>query len=387
MALAPFEAAAVALGAGAALLSVAGTLHAARWAWAPPRLAQGWRPFASVLVPCKGHHPGLHENALAFARQDYPAYELLFLVDAKDDPCVEALERAAAEEPRIRIALAGPSTQAATGKVAAQLSGVVQASTRAEVLVFADADARPPPRWLAALVEPLGDPRVGGVTGYRWYLPEGRATPWTMLRDAWNAVGLDALTMRRFRFLWGGSMAVRRADFDRSDVRARWATTVVEDVALTRAIEGLGLSIAFAPGAMVASPEMWTREEVQEWVVRQAALTRVAMPHLFLFAGLAYGASLVSFAVGLVLLAGGSSEVLAWAGAAMLLPVLTAAPRAALRDAMVRRHLPLARARPPAERVAHLALAVLMPLAMLPTLAAARRVRAIAWRGRTYPLS
>ena len=162
---------------------------------APPSSA-GLKPATPHRPPCKGEHPGFAANARALVAQDYPGYEVLFVVDDADDPCARALAGLAGHEVRFRVLRTDPAFagEAASGKIAAMRTALAQADARSEVLVFADADARPPPGWLACLVAPLADPRVGGTTGYRWYHAEGRATPWTALRDGWNAVGLDALT-------------------------------------------------------------------------------------------------------------------------------------------------------------------------------------------------
>lgn len=382
------EALAALLGAGALLLSVAGTLHAARWARAPVSPSSAWRPFATVLVPCKGEHQGFEDNARAMAAQDYPGYELLFVVDEKDDPCALALERLRLEGLPCRVLLSEPEVVGddwSTGKVVAQLTGVRYASEASEVLVFADADARPGPGWLAAMVAPLAEPHVGGVTGYRWYWAPSRPTFWTALRDAWNAVGLDAMTMARFRFLWGGSMAVRKRDFARMPIADEWRRHVSEDVGLTRAVQALGLEVAFAPGALVASPEDWGRREVLEWVVRQTALTRASMPGLWRFAVAVYAASLALLALGLALALAWPTPLLGLAGLAMLAPVLSAAPRAWLRERLVRRVLPAAE-RPAGQRSLVLLLSMALPAFMLWALARSRRVAEIPWRGRTYPL-
>jgi cellulose synthase/poly-beta-1,6-N-acetylglucosamine synthase-like glycosyltransferase len=381
------EAFALLVGSGALLLSLAGTLHAARWSRAP--LVQGARkPFATVIVPCKGEHAGFGANARALAAQDYPAYEALFVVDDKDDPCARALEglRLGAQ---VHTVLSEPEVVGddwATGKIVAQLTGARHASPRSELLVFADADARPGPGWLAALAAPLEDPRIGGATGYRWYHAEGRGSLWTALRDAWNAVGLDAMTMARLRFLWGGSMAVRRADFERSSVRAQWKRHVSEDVGLTRAIQGLGLELAFAPGAMVASPEDWSRRDVLAWVVRQTALTRTSLPAVTRFAWVVYGASAALLVAGLGLVATWPSPALGLAGGLMLTPVAGALPRAGFRARMVRRALPGLAARPRRERMVQLLLTWVIPWFMLWALWRARGVKAITWRGRQYTL-
>lgn len=378
------------VGAGAFLGALGATFAALRWARAPVGPAGSWRPFATVIVPCKGEHPGFADNVRALAGQDYPAYELLFVVDAKDDPCAMMLDRLRAEGLRFRVLLAAPDEVGAdwaTGKVVAQLTGVARAAADSTVLVFADADARPTPRWLACLVAPLEDPGIGGVTGYRWYRSDARPTLWTAVRDAWNAVGLDAMTMPQLRFLWGGSMAVRRADFARSDVRARWRWTVSEDVGLTRAMRGLGLGLAFAPGAIVASPEDWSPAQVREWVVRQTALTRHALPGLYAFAWAVYALSVVLLVLGAALVLAWPGPTLGLAGLGMLAPVLSAVPRAAARMRLVARAHPGALERPAARTAVHLALGVAMPLVMLGALARARRVREVVWRGRAYLLT
>jgi hypothetical protein len=313
---------------------------------------------------------------------------MVFVLDEPGDPCAKPLELEAARAPHARVlyrAGDGPGGWA-TGKIAAQLDGVAAADPRSEVLVFADADARPEPGWLAALVDPLRHADVGGVTGYRWTMAATRATRWTALRDAWNAVGLDVMAMQRYRFLWGGSMAVRRADFERSDVRARWQRTVSEDVGLTRAMKALGLRIAFAPGALVATCEDWRRAEVEEWVVRQAALTRAAMPRVFRFAAFVYVASLVLLASGAALVLAAPSPLLRVAGACMLLPIASGLPRAWLRERVVRAHMPAARAQDARERALQMLASVAVPAFMLWSLWRARRTERIDWRGRRYEL-
>lgn len=378
-------AAVVALGAVAATL--AGTWQAARGPRLPP--PTGWRPFATVIVPCKGEHPGLAENAAALLAQDYGPHEVLFVLDDAADASAPALRSAVATAKHARLVWTRPDLVGdgwATGKIVAQLTGVRAGDPRSEVFVFADADARPPPGWLGALVDPLGHADVGGVTGYRWYTAASRATAWSALRDAWNAVGLDALSMERFRFLWGGSMAVRRADFDRSAVHTQWRTTVSEDVGLTRAVRALGLGLAFTPAAMVASPEDWTPAQVKEWVVRQAALTRASMPGVFRFAGAVYALSVALLVVGLALVGTWPSPLWGWLGTMMLVPVASALPRAWLRERMIRATLPAARAQPRRERALQLGMSLVVPGFMLWALHRARRQQAIEWRGRRYEL-
>jgi len=44
-----------------------------------------YAPFATVIAPCKGMDDGLEENLAALLEQDYPNYEVIFVVDDKND--------------------------------------------------------------------------------------------------------------------------------------------------------------------------------------------------------------------------------------------------------------------------------------------------------------
>src|SRR5215213_6377177 len=43
-------------------------------------------PYASVIAPCRGLDQGLRENLAGLFRQDYPAYEIVFILDSATAP-------------------------------------------------------------------------------------------------------------------------------------------------------------------------------------------------------------------------------------------------------------------------------------------------------------
>src|SRR5690348_14015920 len=51
-----------------------------------------YAPFATVIAPCKGIDEGLEENLSALLQQEYPDYEVIFVVDSESDPAVEVIE-------------------------------------------------------------------------------------------------------------------------------------------------------------------------------------------------------------------------------------------------------------------------------------------------------
>ena len=83
-------------------------------------------------------------------------------------------------------------------------------------------------------------------------------------------------------FAWGGSMAIRAADFRRLGIaEAYWANTVSDDYALTRAVREAGGKIAFEPRCLVASREESSLREFLRWSTRQIIITRVYAAHLW----------------------------------------------------------------------------------------------------------
>jgi ceramide glucosyltransferase len=248
-------------------------------------LDEAYKPFATVIVPCRGVDPGLSENLAALLRLDYPKYELIFVSDSAADPSIAVIEAAidaagSNSPPTSRIVIA-PTAERSSQKVENLREAVLHARPESEVFVFVDSDARVSPQWLHAIVEPLSNPEVGASTGYRWFLAE-RPGFITELRSCWNASIASALGPNTSsNFCWGGSMAMRRETFERLGLRDKWLGTLSDDFVATRTIRNARLGIAFVPRAMAATVEDCTAAEMLEFTTRQIKITRVYMPRLW----------------------------------------------------------------------------------------------------------
>ncbi|HKX84253.1 MAG TPA: glycosyltransferase, partial [Pyrinomonadaceae bacterium] len=238
-------------------------------------------PFATVIAPCKGLDNGLKENLIALLEQDYPEYEVIFVLDDENDPAAEVIKEVMREATSATKLVTASKATVSSQKVENLREAVLHADDRSQVFVFVDSDARPSRNWLGSLVAPLANGKIGATTGYRWFISPERTFA-SELRSAWNASIASALgPNRRSNFCWGGSMAIRRATLEKLQLRERWQGVLSDDFAVTRAMNQAGLDICFVPQALTASVESCTFRETVEFTTRQMKITRVYAPHLW----------------------------------------------------------------------------------------------------------
>ncbi len=259
-------------------------------------------PFASVVAPCRGLDEDLEENLSALFRQNFPRYEVIFVVDSERDEAVSVIEkiihRRDAESQRklkensasqrlrgenipAKLVVAGKSENESQ-KVHNLREAVLHVSDESKVFVFVDSDARPTENWLRDLIAPLADEKIGAATAYRWFLSKKFSVA-SEMRAVWNASIASALGANvKSNFCWGGSMAVRRETFEKINMREKWRGTLSDDFAVTRAMKENGLAIFFVPQALAVSIENCTLKECLEFTTRQMKITRVYAPHLWI---------------------------------------------------------------------------------------------------------
>ncbi len=265
-----------------------------------------YAPFCSIIAPCRGLEQGLEANLSALFRQDFPQFEILFVVDDEKDEAVSVIKslinRRDAETLRneeklllknsaslrlcgeknvsTKLIVAG-KTKDESQKVHNLRRAVLEVSDESKVFVFVDSDARPGESWLRNLIAPLSDENIGCATGYRWFIAKNGGFS-SQMRSCWNASIASALGANtNNNFCWGGSMAIRRDVFEKLDMREKWRGTLSDDFAVTQAMKKANLPIYFVPNCLTASVEDCTWRELLEFTTRQMKITRVYAPHLW----------------------------------------------------------------------------------------------------------
>ncbi len=343
---------------------------------------------ASIFVPCRGIEKGLAENLTALLEQDHPENEVIFVVDDRDDPSVPVILNVMDGVSRSSKLVIAPAAVDSSQKVENLREAVLHAALDSEVFAFADSDMRPPPNWLSSLIAALRDEKVGASTGYRWFFSE-RPSIASELRSAWNASIASALGPdRNSNFCWGGSMAIRKATFERLEIRKRWKGTLSDDFALTRALKAAGLEIHFVPAALVPSKGDCSFAELFEFTNRQMKITRTNAPDLWALSLL--GASLFN----IVMLASVAIVVIRpfatveWVVGAITIALVSifSIGKSLVRIAAVRMSLPEFRPELIRQSISHGVLWVLTPAIFLINSLAALISRRIQWRGIEYEM-
>lgn len=285
-------------------------------------------PPASVIVPVKGFDEGLRENLAALAGLDYPDFELLIVARSAADIPPGVLPS------RSRVVLAHGADPRTSEKIQNLTAAIHAARKRSRVFAFADSDGHVTPGWLRALAVPLASDAIGASTGYRWFL--ARPNPGSIFRAVWDAVSGGMLGPHDCPFAWGGSMAIRRQTFQDAQILERWKGAISDDYILAAAIHAAGLSIAYAPAALVPSSESISFPAFLSWSRRQLTITRFYAPRLWqkgLLAHIIYCAAML----GSLSLALRGSSLGWWTLAAQLLPGMWKGSR---RAALARACLP-----------------------------------------------
>lgn len=346
-----------------------------------------YTPKATIIAPCRGMDEGLHENLAALFEQDYPEFEVIFVVDDAADEAVGIINSLVESSPKAKLVVA-PKATSSSQKVENLREAVVHAADDSRVFVFVDSDARPQNYWLRRLVAPIENDSVGAATGYRWFVSP-KPTFGSELRSAWNASIASALGPNTAsNFCWGGSMAIRRDVFDEVGMRERWAGTLSDDFVVTNTMKEVGKSIVFVPQALAVSHETCSFETMLEFTTRQMKITRVYATPLWLLSmfGSTVFLSIIAASFAIMVISRMEGWLSWFALATVVLVFGLSIGKAYLRLQAIRLALPSWDKQLQRQTVSQLTLFPVAPAIFLYNCVAALFSRRINWRGTVYEL-
>jgi ceramide glucosyltransferase len=146
---------------GAAQAWVASAL-VARFAGRPAAEPRALPP-VTVLKPLYGDEALLEEALASFCTQDYPDYQIIFGLHARDDTALPVARRVAARFPGRDITLIVDPTEHGRNRKVGNLINMLPAA-RHDLLLIADSDIHVQPDYLRRLVAALETEGVGLAT-------------------------------------------------------------------------------------------------------------------------------------------------------------------------------------------------------------------------------
>lgn len=200
----------------------------------------------SILKPLRGSEAGLADNLRSYMRQDYPGeYEVLFGVDAPDDPARAVAEQVCREFPAVaaRCTVTGEGTYANPKEYSLEQ---LAAAARHDLWVLSDSDIRVTPDFLSVVAAEFEDQRLGLETCPYRGVPG--ASFWSTL----EALGMNtefmpgvlvARLVEGMKFAVGPTIVVRRRVVEAIGGFRRVADYYIDDFLLGRYAHEKGFGV------------------------------------------------------------------------------------------------------------------------------------------------
>jgi cellulose synthase/poly-beta-1,6-N-acetylglucosamine synthase-like glycosyltransferase len=231
---------------------------------------ESYTPRCSVILPCKGIPRDFEKNVGSFLSLDYSNYKMIFALESETDTALPVIRKLIKDKPMASVVIAGLATECSQKNH--NMLAAIKNADNPEIYVFADADISPAKNWLKELVLPLSSPGITVTTGFRW-LTAVQARTCEYVHAYINIFLYVLLTFINFAggtFLWGGSMAIRRKDFDDLKVADLWSHAVVDDNSLSQLIMKKSRRSVVVPSCITKSDDLLTStKQGIAWFTRQ----------------------------------------------------------------------------------------------------------------------
>ncbi len=233
-------------------------------------------PKALICLCLRGADPFLDRTLRALLKQSHTDFHLRLMIDSETDPVWSVVNPFLREvkDPRIQVRLLTKRLPSCSLKNSALLQATEVLDNDYEILVQVDADAVPYRDWLKDLLRPFADPKVGAVSGLRWYAPKEHHLS-NVMRFYWGCSAM--IQMREFGMIWGGSMAFRRELLETTSLRDLWATSLVDDLILSKAIKQANMTVKHVPAVLV-NEESTDLNGCFQFIRRQSFMVRHSHP-------------------------------------------------------------------------------------------------------------
>ncbi|MDR0304990.1 MAG: glycosyltransferase family 2 protein [Chitinispirillales bacterium] len=233
--------------------------------------SKNFTPKCAIFIPCKGITDDFERNIERFFELPYPNYELFFAVESETDVAVGVIRQ------KIDFYKKGTLVVSEQTKFCGQknlnlVRAVEKSGENIEIFIFADSDIAPKSNWLDSLIRPFENEKITAASGFRW-LYSKTSNIGAIVHSFQNYVLFVLFVMSAKLFnsgLWGGSMAIRKKDYDALKIRERWIETSVDDLSLAEILVKNKKKIEFCFDAITDTDDTINSYfKAEKWFVRQ----------------------------------------------------------------------------------------------------------------------
>lgn len=227
-----------------------------------------------VVLCLRGADPFLRDSLTRLLASDYPDVRFRIVVDSANDPSLEVVDTYLAEknDSRVERLILKNRLPNCSGKVSGLLEATASIPDDCELVAWIDGDSLLHRTALKELADGLKDPKVGAVSGNRWYLPP-EASLSGITRMFWNAFAVPAMNM--VGILWGGCMAIRAADFKCPNLRNLLANSFIEDSTICTFVRSTGRTTSMIASALLLNRESISLRDYYRFATRQLFTVRI----------------------------------------------------------------------------------------------------------------
>ncbi|BCS90682.1 MAG: glycosyl transferase family 2 [Candidatus Micrarchaeota archaeon] len=225
-----------------------------------------------VIVPYKGIDRKMEDNIIALKSQSYKNYDIVAVVDSKNDPALSYIRRYG-----LKYLIAKNKIEDTSGKVNALIYALKKyKSSRYYAFVIADSDVYPKKNWLESLVNSLESKHIS--TTYPYFMPLRGF--WSDVKHVWNFIGFSLMSSDKTRFGWGGSLAFPNLYIE--ELIDQLYHKKSDDITITKFYKSKGMKINYiADISYVYISESFG--SFIEWSIRQTVWTIYANRYIFYY--------------------------------------------------------------------------------------------------------
>lgn len=241
----------------------------------PPQLLTDEECPGVLAVLClRGTDPFLPNTLRRLFAQDYPRYTVRVVIDSADDPAKEVVEEAIrlSDATHVEVVVLERRDEHCAAKNSSILQATRDLPEEYSFVATFDGDAMLHPSCLRELVTPLVREGAQVSNGFRWFAPP-TPTVGSIARLEWN---LGCVTMMHSMGLpWGGCLAMSRAVAVDPELRAIYARSFGEDMALGSYLKKRGARLAFVTPSVIVNREDISLKGLLNFLSRQMIMVRL----------------------------------------------------------------------------------------------------------------